>query len=106
MSEATWDITPHVCSACLGRVLRAQGSGLYRCSSCDVETADGPAGICGCGIAVGPIAMRAGLAGSRFHCGPNPRRGADSPAQISILFGDPGDAVEPAKAEAAGGAEA
>ena len=95
MSE-TWSVTNHACSRCFGRVLQAQGGTTYRCSGCEAEATGSPAGICGCGIAVGPIAMRAGLAGSRFHCGPNPRRGADSPAQISILFGDPeaADAAE------------
>ena len=86
MSDATWTITPHVCRVCLSRVLRSGPT--FRCSSCEAEAAGSPTAICGCGVAVGPIAMRAGRAGS-FRCGRNPRRGPDSPAQIAILFGDP-----------------
>ena len=92
MSE-TWSIADHVCRECFGRVLRAQGGGIYRCSGCEAEAAGSPTAICGCGIAIGPLALRAGLAGSRFRCGRNPRRGPDSPAQFVVLFGDP-DAAE------------
>ena len=91
MSEATWTITPHVCSGCFGRIL--QSGATFRCSGCEAEAADSPAEICGCGISLGPLALRAGLAGSRFRCGRNPRRGPDSPAQFVVLFGDP-DAAE------------
>ena len=92
MSEATWTITPHVCRQCFGRIL--QSGATFRCSGCGAEAADSPTAICGCGVLVRPIGLRAGRGGS-FHCGPNPRRGPDSPAQIAILFGDPETADAP-----------
>lgn len=82
-----WTLVDHACRTCFGRVVEADG--LFRCTGCGAQASGSPESICGCGVLPGPMAKRVGDAGARFRCGPNPRRGPDSPAEIVVLFGDP-----------------
>lgn len=56
-SKFLWNLTDHVCRACMGRVVRrrtADGGGLlryYRCTNCGAETrARTVSSLCACGI--------------------------------------------------------
>jgi hypothetical protein len=68
--EYLWMLTPHVCGACLGRVLERRGVGEFRCSNCGrSETVDGAVQhpqICAC-------AARVGKRDIGIRCRPNPR---------------------------------
>ena len=65
-----WSLSPHACRTCLGRILEM--GDLFRCATCGAEAEGTPDPICGCGMA-------------SHYCGPNPRRGVRSPAEIVIL---------------------
>lgn len=81
-----WQFAPHCCRACLGRVMQCQD--IFRCADCGAEASGKSEAICGCGLLPGPLAARMGHVGGTVRCGPNPRRGPASPAEIVILFGD------------------
>ena len=67
LGEYTWRLEPHVCSACLGRVLgRQTPSGKeHRCSNCGSAWAGSLAAGCACG-------MKIGTRNAGVRCVPNP----------------------------------
>lgn len=85
MSKAVvhWEITPHVCMACFGRVLQralpASGGGerMFRCADCGVEGSGAtPAVICTCGFRV------KGRATMGLKCAQNTQKTPEFPAEI------------------------
>lgn len=75
-----WNIVPHVCKHCLGRVIE-KGT-IFRCSSCGATSPGNPKGICGCGIKV------QGGKGERYHCRANPSISFENPSEYTICLGD------------------
>lgn len=75
-----WTLTDHACRYCGGRIL-ANG-GQFSCATCGAVTQHEPHGICGCGM------MQVGRARGSFRCVANPDKGAHSPAEIVIQFGE------------------
>ena len=51
-ASEVYALTPHVCSACGGRILRREAGGLvqYRCSECGRVGNAAPESICCCGV--------------------------------------------------------
>lgn len=86
-SDSPWDLTDHLCGACLGRVLVAPSAASggrplkYLCSNCGArgEAAAGQAhpSICACGMKVGNRD-----AGIRCVKNPNPR--PEMPGEIVV----------------------
>ena len=66
-----------------------QRDATFRCADCGAEASGAPNAICGCGLLPETLAVRTGHVGATFRCGPNPRRGPASPAEVVVIFGDP-----------------
>lgn len=79
----SWDIEPHVCRVCGGRVLSQDTDSedtRYRCSNCGQEALGRrPWVMCGCGIRIRG-AVDAGL-----RCRANPDVSVEVPAEIVVM---------------------
>jgi hypothetical protein len=85
LTAALWRLTPHVCGACFGRVLRSEpgldGRWRFRCADCGVESDlgnDRSPPLCACRI---KFANR--NAGIRCAENPNPR--PEMPAEFIAI---------------------
>lgn len=81
-----WQITDHVCSECMGRVLiRMDGdqAGLIRCSMCAREGSGDVESVCACGGRIDP-AVDVG-----FRCAPNHHRSFEQPYEIVVVRAEP-----------------
>ena len=79
--ETTFELLPHVCRRCLGRVIR-RNDGICRCSDCGA-TGNGVEAICGCGWR---LPSDNGRAPARFACIANPARSPSSPTLYVIAM--------------------
>ncbi len=76
--QAFDEVTQHVCTRCLGAILRA-GNG-YECADCG-HTGSTLQAVCGCGWR---LPSDTGRAPARFQCIANPARSAENPALFVI----------------------
>lgn len=79
-ADQHWELTPHVCRICLGRVLKREtvgGGQVFRCSNCGVERegADETV-ICTCGLKL-KTKIDAGI-----RCTPNERKTPECVSEI------------------------
>lgn len=82
-ASAGWDLTGHVCRACLGRVLRRDEAGVaqFRCADCGAVGYGSVERLCACGAKL-RTGHNAGL-----RCRPNPDAGsAEAPPEIVVAF--------------------
>lgn len=75
-----WDVEPHVCAECFGRILSRKGEDhgrVFRCADCGAtgEAAGRKPPICACNIRIGT--KNAGV-----RCVPNPNPRPELPAEI------------------------
>lgn len=81
-----WELTPHCCAACMGRILSrpmpdlegiAPTTRLYRCAECGIEkVGHSSAIICACGFKV------SGRKNLGLKCEPNTGKSPEFPAEI------------------------
>lgn len=73
----SWDISDHVCRACLGRILIDRKAHTARCSNCGITADDtNPRSLCACGTK-----LRGGQ-DAGIRCIRNPEPSPDFPAEI------------------------
>lgn len=85
--ELTYTITPHICRACFGRILKRATFGdisVHKCSNCGIEVINNDVrGLCCCGIK-----YRTGK-DSGIRCQMNEQRTPEFPSEIiaaEVLF--------------------
>lgn len=71
-----WSLTEHICSRCLGRVLRRGDT--YRCADCGHTGSGSHVAVCTCGVKI------AGRDGG-FRCRRNTRQSIESPSEIITM---------------------
>lgn len=78
-----WEITDHLCSGCMGRVLMRSRDGQVevRCSNCGGTGEGRPGAICWCGYR-----LKAGSSAQRFQCVavPAENRTPEMPGEIEV----------------------
>jgi hypothetical protein len=78
---ATWELVPHCCRRCLGRVLARttdDGHRIARCSDCGLAAIGEPDVVCWCGITLGATRVR-------LRCERNPTPTEEFPAEIVVV---------------------
>ncbi|MGO8915408.1 MAG: hypothetical protein ACLQJR_05820 [Stellaceae bacterium] len=78
MSAPAWQLLPHVCRQCFGRLLKRlmpDGAIITRCADCGVETNGSHQSLCACGIDTG-------VARVKLRCIKNRTPSPEAPAEF------------------------